>query len=234
MALNWIDQTLRDGRYGMRSLLKSPGFSALAVAVARHRRHGDDGDLQRAPCGRARSVPLQGRRSSDERPRVGRDAARLSHLLLGRSVPRDRRAEHDLRRRDRVHDQRRRCGPATAIRSAFAAITGRSTRSTSWACRRSWAGHRHADDARPGAEPVVVLGYRFWQRQFGGDPDVLGRQLRLNDTVRTVIGVMPKRFMWRGADVYLPVDVRSRSAVEGVRTVHLLGRAEAGRHRRAG
>src|SRR3954470_1249491 len=60
------------------------------------------------------------------------------------------------------------------------------------------------DDRLPGAPPVVVLGYRFWQRQFGGDPQVLGRQLRLNDTVRTVIGVMPPRFMWRGADVYLP------------------------------
>src|SRR5919107_116564 len=61
------------------------------------------------------------------------------------------------------------------------------------------------DDAKAGATPVVVLGYRFWQRQFGGDPTVLGRQLRLNDTPRTVIGVMPKRFMWRGADVSLPI-----------------------------
>ena len=59
-------------------------------------------------------------------------------------------------------------------------------------------------DAEEGAEPVVVLGYKFWQRQFGGDPNVLGRKLRLNDKVRTVIGVMPSRFMWRGADVYLP------------------------------
>ena len=67
------------------------------------------------------------------------------------------------------------------------------------------------DDARAGAEPVVVLGYGFWQRQFGGDPNVLGRQLRLNDTVRTVIGVMPKRFMWRGADVYLPIALRARA-----------------------
>jgi hypothetical protein len=59
-----------------------------------------------------------------------------------------------------------------------------------------------ADDSKPGAEPVVVLGYRFWQRQFGGDVGVIGPALRLNDNVRTVIGVMPKRFMWRGADVY--------------------------------
>jgi predicted permease len=84
------------------------------------------------------------------------------------------------------------------------------------------------DDARPGAEPVVVLGYRFWQRQFAGDPGVLGRKLRLNDNVRTVIGVMPKRFMWRGADVYLPVVFERGRIVEDVRGVHLLGRLKAG------
>ena len=85
-----------------------------------------------------------------------------------------------------------------------------------------------AGDARPGAEPVVVLGYRFWQRQFGGDANVLGRQLRLNDITRTVIGVMPKRFMWRGADVYLPVTFERGKVVEGVRGVHLLGRVKPG------
>jgi putative ABC transport system permease protein len=85
-----------------------------------------------------------------------------------------------------------------------------------------------AADARPGAEPVTVLGYRFWQRQFGGDPGVLGRQLRLNDISRTIIGVMPKRFMWRGADVYLPVTFERGKIVEGVRGVHLLGRLKPG------
>jgi len=85
-----------------------------------------------------------------------------------------------------------------------------------------------SDDGRPGAEPVVVLGYRFWQREFGGDPGVLGRRLRLNDTTRTVIGVMPKRFMWRGADVYLPIPFQRGSIVENVRSVHLLGRLKPG------
>jgi putative ABC transport system permease protein len=84
------------------------------------------------------------------------------------------------------------------------------------------------DDARPDASPVVVLGYRFWQRQFGGDPGVIGRQLRLNDKIRTVIGVMPKRFMWRGADVYLPITFERGRVVEGVRFVHLLGRLKPG------
>jgi putative ABC transport system permease protein len=83
-------------------------------------------------------------------------------------------------------------------------------------------------DAEEGAEPVVLLGYKFWQRQFGGDPSVLGRKLRLNDKVRTVIGVMPVRFMWRGADVYLPDVFHRGQTVEGERQVHLLGRLRPG------
>jgi predicted permease len=85
-----------------------------------------------------------------------------------------------------------------------------------------------ASDAVEGAEPVTILGYKFWQRQFGGDPGVLGRKLRLNDKVRTVIGVMPPRFMWRGADVYLPDVFHKGETVEGERSVHLLGRLKPG------
>jgi predicted permease len=83
-------------------------------------------------------------------------------------------------------------------------------------------------DGEPGAEAVCVLGYRFWQRQFGGDPGVAGRQVRLNDKIRTVVGVMPKRFMWRGADVYLPIVFERGRVVESVRGVHLLGRLKPG------
>jgi predicted permease len=83
-------------------------------------------------------------------------------------------------------------------------------------------------DGQPDAAPVAVLGYRFWQRQFGGDPAVLGRRLRLNDKVRTVVGVMPKRFMWRGADVYLPVVFHRGQVAEGITDVHLLGRLKPG------
>jgi predicted permease len=83
-------------------------------------------------------------------------------------------------------------------------------------------------DGSPGAAPVAVLGFRFWQRQFGGDPSVVGRQMVLNGVSRTVVGVMPKRFMWRGADVYVPVVFERGKVVEGVRDVHVLGRLKAG------
>jgi predicted permease len=83
-------------------------------------------------------------------------------------------------------------------------------------------------DGAVDATPVAVLGYRCWQRMFGGDPAVLGRQLRLNGKVRTVVGVMPQRFMWRGADVYLPVVFQRGRAGEGVQFVHLLGGLKPG------
>jgi len=84
------------------------------------------------------------------------------------------------------------------------------------------------DDFRPDSPPACVLGYRFWQRQFGGDTRVLGTELNLNGIVRTVVGVMPRPFMWRGADVYLPIVLQRDKVVEGVTDVHVLGRLKPG------
>ena len=49
-------------------------------------------------------------------------------------------------------------------------------------------------DLAPGAAPVIVIGHDVWQRRFAGARDVLGRELRLGDTVHTVVGVMPGGF----------------------------------------
>ncbi|HYZ86839.1 MAG TPA: ABC transporter permease, partial [Bryobacteraceae bacterium] len=75
---------------------------------------------------------------------------------------------------------------------------------------------------------VCVLGFRFWQRQFAGDQAVVGQRMVLNGRVRTILGVMPPRFMWRGADVYVPLDFRRGVVQEGVQLVHVLGRLKPG------
>jgi putative ABC transport system permease protein len=59
-------------------------------------------------------------------------------------------------------------------------------------------------DAAPGAPPVAVMNYRTWMTHFGGDPGVLGRTMNINGEPRTVIGVMPPRFEWNIADLWLP------------------------------
>ena len=56
-------------------------------------------------------------------------------------------------------------------------------------------------------QPIVVLAYKFWQRHFHADPSVVGRNLQLVHKNYTIIGVMPPRFTWDDADVYLPLKL---------------------------
>ncbi len=64
-------------------------------------------------------------------------------------------------------------------------------------------------DAPPGepAQPVVVLTYQFWQRYFVGDPNVVGRTIQLVHKPYQIVGVMPPRFKWGAADMYIPQKV---------------------------
>lgn len=54
---------------------------------------------------------------------------------------------------------------------------------------------------RPGAT-TVVISHALWQSHFGGAADVLGRALRVEDTLYTVVGVMPDRFHFMGGDLW--------------------------------
>ncbi len=58
-------------------------------------------------------------------------------------------------------------------------------------------------------QPVAVLGYKFWQRHYRGDPSVVGRTIQLNHKSYTILGVMPVRFTWRDGEVYTPLKMAS-------------------------
>ena len=70
-------------------------------------------------------------------------------------------------------------------------------------------------DAPPGqdAQRVVVIGYQFWQRYYSGDPSVVGRTIQLVRKDYQIVGVMPPRFRWREADIYVPLKVRSEPTI---------------------
>ncbi|HEV2665227.1 MAG TPA: ABC transporter permease, partial [Blastocatellia bacterium] len=78
------------------------------------------------------------------------------------------------------------------------------------------------EDDRRGGPFVVVLGHTVWQRQFGGDPGVVGRTVMLSGNSYTVVGVMPPDFKSpRGAtEAWAPVKVVSAGAP--YRGVHFL------------
>jgi predicted permease len=70
------------------------------------------------------------------------------------------------------------------------------------------------DDKTPGAHPVVMLSYAFWQRRFGGDRAILNRTLSLNGVSMTVVGVMPRQFngirIGSMPDVVVPVAMKAQ------------------------
>jgi putative ABC transport system permease protein len=70
-------------------------------------------------------------------------------------------------------------------------------------------------DAPDGQEPprVVVLGHKFWQRHFNGDPSVVGKPIQLVHKTYTILGVLPPRFTWEDGDVYLPMNLSSSPTI---------------------
>ncbi|MGZ4816754.1 MAG: ADOP family duplicated permease [Terriglobales bacterium] len=69
-------------------------------------------------------------------------------------------------------------------------------------------------DYEPGAPPVFVLRYKTWRERFNGDLSILNTTLVLNGTARTLVGIMPPRFGWYDADVFIPEKL-TRDATGG-------------------
>src|SRR5512146_1730703 len=90
------------------------------------------------------------------------------------------------------------------------------------------------DEAEAGKNHVVVLSWGFWQRHFGGDRAVTGRQLLLNNEAYEVVGVMPvsfKDFAQRNADLWTPITFRPADFADNRRTnefLNFIGRLAPG------
>jgi len=98
------------------------------------------------------------------------------------------------------------------------------------------------EDDQAGAPPVAVLSHRYWQKRFGGDPSILGKQINLNNVAFTVTGVSAKGFDGTGGvgttqDVTIPLAVepqlyadKQRSYLNGagVWWLRIMGRLKPG------
>jgi predicted permease len=96
---------------------------------------------------------------------------------------------------------------------------------------------RAAEDGQPASAPVLVLSHGLWQRRFGGDPGVIGRQFAVNGQPFTVVGIAPARFkgLMRGMAVDLWVPLTAPAAASparlksrGSRWLFTLGRLKQG------
>jgi putative ABC transport system permease protein len=88
-------------------------------------------------------------------------------------------------------------------------------------------------DDQAGHDRVVLLDYRFWERKFGSDPNIVGKTIRLNGEEHTVIGVLPRPFqiMSFRSQVWLPLvldESQQGAAARQTRTLYLFARSKPG------
>ncbi|MDQ3082534.1 MAG: ABC transporter permease, partial [Gemmatimonadota bacterium] len=73
-----------------------------------------------------------------------------------------------------------------------------------------------AEEDNLNAPPVALIGYHVWQNLFGADPAIIGRQVPINGKQVTVVGVMPKN--WRfpeRCDIWMPLQLEGNDNVHG-------------------
>src|SRR5215213_1900118 len=98
------------------------------------------------------------------------------------------------------------------------------------------------EDDKAGAPPVAVLSHRYWQKRFGGDAAIIGKQINLNNVPFTVVGVSARGFdgtmgVGRSLDVSIPLALkpqlyadknRSYLSGAGVWWLRIMGRLKPG------
>ena len=201
----WLDRLVQDLRFGARILLRSPGFTVMAVLVlaigigvnVAAFTVFDKVCLEPLPVRDPASLVRLERSSptanTDGTPYLsllfyGNNAKTLSAVMGVMGVP------------PMQMDDDPQPAKISFVTPNYFAELGTS------------AGYgRLLDpvrDAAPDAAPAVVLSYGFWQRRFGGDPSVVGRTIHLNKKPATVIGILPYAFIGlggQGPDIWLPI-----------------------------
>ena len=205
-GVSWLEELMKDVRYGIRQLTKNPGFAAMAILTLGlgigsntaifsvingvllkplPYEHGDRLVLlqQSAPLNNQPTVGVSIKELYDYREQLASfdglvEFHQMSFDLLRRGEP------------DRV---------ATGVVSPnFFDVLG----------IKPLAGRTFVEsDDDEGAEAVLVLGHAYWQTKFGGDRNIVGQVFEMNNRPHTVVGVLPPVPLYPSeVDVYMPTS----------------------------
>jgi predicted permease len=210
----WLENFLNDCRYAARRLRQSPGFAAAAILTLAL---GIGANVAVFTVVRAVLLSPLPFPHPERLVRIYDDLRGSNSRDVGISAP----ELWDLRDRSGVFED------ISAIYPSDGNLTGgekpqriellaTSTNYFTMLAARPELGRIYtANDEQPGFVEGVVLSDSFWRRTFGGDPKALGKQIRIDGDLYTVIGVMPPDFRHPGRSLAGDVDVWTAAGFSG-------------------
>jgi predicted permease len=227
-----MESILRDIRFGARGLLRSPGFTAIAVLTLGLGIGANATVFSILHALLLRPLPIE----------------RASQVFFLQTASGDINASipdyRDLKAQNRTFDDLAayRITPMALQREAGAERVWGYLATGNYfellgvhpALGRFFT---TAEDAAPGAAPLAVLSYEGWQRLFAADRGIIGRTARINNLLYTIIGVAPRGFhgteIFYRPDIWVPmsmapqIEARNWLETRNTRNVFVVGRLRA-------
>ena len=213
-ASGWLEDLLNDCRYAARRLRQSPGFAAAAILTLALGIGANIAVFTVVQAVLLNPLPYP---HPEQLVRVFDDLRGSNSRDVGISAP----ELWDLRDRSNVFED------ISVIYPSDGNLTGgekpqriellaTSTNYFTMLAARPELGRVYtANDEQPGYVEGVVLSDSFWRRTFGGEPKALGKQIRIDGDLYTVIGVMPPDFRHPGRSLAGDVDVWMATGFSG-------------------
>jgi putative ABC transport system permease protein len=231
-----MNTLVQDLRYGLRTLRKNPVFTVVAVLTVALGMGATTGIFSVVNTVLLRPLPYD---KPQQLARIYTEFPTFPHGGLRRfwtSAPEYFDLKRDMRSWETldawIDAGANLAGGATPVRITNAYVTGGLLASLGVG---PVLGRLIApSDDLPGAPLTADISYRLWQRAFGGDPRIVGRDTLFNGTKCTVVGVMPRDFQFPPGEVDPPeiwVPLQLDPAKPGSRGSHnfyLLGRLKPG------
>ena len=205
----WLDVVARDVRYGLRQVRRNPAFSAIAIATLALGIGGITAMFSAFDAVLVRPLPYT-------------DADRLVMVWDWETTETDVTSRFnstpaewiEWRRLNTVFTDLACSQPADATLSGGGEpelVSARKVTWTFWSVLgvQPMLGRVFTEEEDNKRVRVVVISHGLWQRRFGGESDIVGRAISLNDEPYQVIGVMPRSFYFmpsRGIDMWMPAS----------------------------
>jgi len=201
-----METLLRDIRYGVRSLLKRPGFTAIGLIALALGIGANTAIFSLVNAVLLRPLPF----AEPDRLvwmwgniRNGGNRASVSPLDF-LDYRKQTTTFEEFAATFSVPVHLNLTGEGEPERLTAAGVTGNFFRALG--ATPEFGRTFQLENEKPGSDQVAVLSYRFWQRHFGGDPGIVNKTITLDGRTCQVLGVMPQDFSFPSAELWVPIN----------------------------